>query len=113
LYSMTPHSHFRGMASDFIAEYPDGKKEVLLSVPKYDFNWQTTYGLSTPKLLPKGTKLTHSTTYDNSSQNKANPDPTIEVLWGEQSWEEMLYGAYSFRYADEMPNAMKTSQAAQ
>jgi peroxiredoxin len=101
IYSLTPHSHFRGAASEFIAEYPDGKTETLLSVPKYDFNWQTTYRLAQPKLIPKGTKLTHSTTYDNSSLNAANPDPSIVVHWGEQSWEEMLYGSISFRYADE------------
>ena len=110
IYSFTPHSHYRGAASNFVAEYPDGRKEILLSVPKYDFNWQTTYGLATPKFLPKGTRLTHSTTYDNSVQNKANPDPSIVVHWGEQSWEEMLYGAYSFRYADEVTDEQRTSQ---
>src|SRR5690606_11151459 len=77
VYSLTPHWHFGGKASNFVATYPDGKQEILLSVPKYDFNWQTTYGFATPKLWPKGTKLTHSTTYDNSVQNKANPDPNI------------------------------------
>lgn len=110
LYSLTPHSHFRGTASNFVAEYPDGTKETILSVPKYDFNWQTTYAFATPKAIPKGTKLTHSTTYDNSSLNKANPDPSIVVHWGEQSWEEMLYGAIGFRYADEVNESQKTSQ---
>lgn len=112
VYSLTPHSHFRGKASSFVAQYPDGTEEVLLSVPKYDFNWQTTYGFATPKSLPKGTKLTHSTTYDNSSQNKANPDPNAEVRWGEQSWEEMLYGNVSFRYVEEVTDAAKLTQAA-
>ena len=102
IYDLTPHSHFRGKASNFVAKYPDGKEEVLLSVPKYDFNWQTTYTFSTPKALPKGTTLIHSTTYDNSAQNKANPDPNIEVRWGEQSWEEMLYGNVSYRNSDEV-----------
>lgn len=110
VYSLTPHSHFRGKASNFVATYPDGKQEILLSVPKYDFNWQTTYGFATPKLLPKGTKLTHSTTYDNSVQNKANPDPNIEVRWGEQSWEEMLYGNVSFRYVDDTTAEVKPQQ---
>ncbi|HYM34922.1 MAG TPA: hypothetical protein VET48_05960, partial [Steroidobacteraceae bacterium] len=113
IYSLTPHSHFRGSASSFVAEYPDGTKETLLSVPKYDFNWQTTYAFATPKLIPKGTKLTHSTTYDNSTLNKANPDPSIVVHWGEQTWEEMLYGAIGFRYADEVTDAPKVSQAGQ
>jgi hypothetical protein len=110
IYSLTPHSHFRGDASSFVAEYPDGTKETLLSVPKYDFNWQTTYAFATPKAIPKGTKITHSTTYDNSSLNKANPDPNITVHWGEQTWEEMLYGNMSFRYVDETAAVEKTSQ---
>jgi peroxiredoxin len=113
IYSLTPHSHFRGSASNFVAEYPDGTKETLLSVPKYDFNWQTAYGFTTPKVIPKGTKITHSTTYDNSTLNKANPDPNIEVHWGEQSWEEMLYGNISFRYVDDTTAVQKTSQTAQ
>jgi hypothetical protein len=98
LYSLLPHSHYRGVASDFVATYPDGREEILLSVPSYDFNWQTTYQLKTPKRLPAGTKIVHSTTWDNSAQNPANPDPSKEVRWGRQSWNEMLFGAVSFRY---------------
>jgi AhpC/TSA family./Copper type II ascorbate-dependent monooxygenase, C-terminal domain. len=101
VYSLLPHSHFRGKASNFVATYPDGTQEVLLSVPNYDFNWQTTYELTTPKRLPAGTKVTHSTTWDNSTQNKANPDPNREVPWGQQTWDEMLYGVVRFRYVDE------------
>ncbi len=101
VYSLLPHSHFRGKASNFIATYPDGTQETLLSVPNYDFNWQTTYELTTPKRLPAGTKVTHSTTWDNSTQNKANPDPNREVPWGQQTWDEMLYGVVRFRYVDE------------
>jgi hypothetical protein len=101
VYSLLPHSHFRGKASNFVATYPDGTQETLLSVPNYDFNWQTTYELATPKRLPAGTKVTHSTTWDNSTQNKANPDPNREVPWGQQTWDEMLYGVVRFRYIDE------------
>ena len=101
VYSLLPHSHFRGTASNFIATYPDGTQETLLAVPHYDFNWQTTYELTAPKRLPAGTKVTHSTTWDNSSQNKANPDPNREVPWGQQTWDEMLYGVVRFRYVDE------------
>jgi hypothetical protein len=101
VYSLLPHAHFRGKASSFVATYPDGRQEVLLSVPNYDFNWQTTYELTTPKLLPAGTKVTHSTTWDNSAQNKANPDPNRVVPWGQQTWDEMLYGVVRFRYVDE------------
>jgi len=110
IYDVTPHSHFRGAVSNFVAEYPDGTRETILSVPKYDFNWQTTYAFASLKLIPKGTKLTHSTTYDNSVQNKANPDPNITVHWGEQTWEEMLYGSINFRYVDEVTAKQQVSQ---
>lgn len=102
LYSLLPHSHFRGVASNFVAYYPDGTEEILLSVPAYDFNWQTSYILEEPKKLPAGTKVVHSTTWDNSAQNPANPDPNRDVPWGQQSWDEMLFGAMSFRYLDEV-----------
>jgi hypothetical protein len=101
IYSLMPHSHVRGNGAEYVAQYPDGSREVLLSVPKYDFNWQTTYELAEPKLLPKGSTLSYNTTYDNSAQNKANPDPSIEVRWGSQTWEEMLYGDVRFRYPDD------------
>jgi hypothetical protein len=97
IYRLTPHAHYRGRASEFVAIYPDGKQETLLSVPKYDFNWQTTYTLKTPKQVPAGTKIVHTTVYDNSSQNPANPDPNRTVPWGEQSFDEMLYGVVQFR----------------
>lgn len=102
VYSMLPHSHYRGIASDFVAYYPDGTEEILLSVPAYDFNWQTTYVLKEPKVLPAGTKIVHSTTWDNSAQNPANPDPNRTVPWGQQSHDEMLFGAISFRYLEEV-----------
>ena len=97
IYSLLPHSHYRGKASNFVAFYPNGEEEILLSVPNYDFNWQTTYRLETPKILPAGTRLVHSTTWDNSSQNPANPDPNKEVRWGRQSWAEMLFGSVTYR----------------
>jgi mono/diheme cytochrome c family protein len=102
VYSLTAHAHFRGNSANYVATYPDGRQETLLSVPRYDFNWQTTYELAEPKVLPKGTKLVYTASYDNSPQNKANPDPNIEVRWGEQSWEEMLYGNVRLRYLDEV-----------
>ncbi len=75
VYSLLPHSHFRGKASNFVATYPDGTQETLLSVPNYDFNWQTTYELAAPKRLPAGTKVTHSTTWDNSIAEQGEPGP--------------------------------------
>jgi hypothetical protein len=64
--------------------------------------------LKEPKLLPKGTKLIYDTVYDNSSQNKANPDPNIEVRWGEQTWQEMIYGNVRYRYVDETTQVSQT-----
>ncbi len=97
LYSLLPHAHYRGKASEFVAHYPDGTTEKLVSVPRYDFNWQTTYVLKEPKVLPAGTRIVHRTWWDNSSRNPANPDHTRNVPWGRQSWDEMLFGAMSFR----------------
>jgi mono/diheme cytochrome c family protein len=93
--ALTPHMHVRGKDMIYIAHYADGTDETLLSVPKYDFNWQITYQLAKPKLLPKGTKLEVIAHYDNSTANKFNPDPTKDVRWGDQTWEEMMIGFYS------------------
>jgi hypothetical protein len=95
LTSMMPHMHVRGKSMTYIATYPDGRSETLLSVPRYDFNWQHTYELAEPKLLPKGTKLEIIATYDNSTGNPFNPDPSATVRWGDQTWEEMMIGFYS------------------
>jgi len=92
LTSLTPHMHVRGKDMTYTAFYPDGTSEVLLSVPKYDFNWQITYELASPKHLPKGTKIEVVAHYDNSPGNKYNPDPTKDVKWGDQTWEEMMIG---------------------
>ena len=81
--------------------YPDGRYEILLSVPNFDFNWQTSYELAEPKLIPAGSTLVQHNWWDNSAQNKANPNPNIEVRWGQQSFEEMLFGAFMMRFLDE------------
>jgi len=90
--SLTPHMHVRGKDMTYTAIYPDGTSEVLLTVPKYDFNWQITYELATPKLLPKGSRVEVVAHYNNSPSNKYNPDPTKDVKWGDQTWEEMMIG---------------------
>ena len=95
LTGMTPHMHVRGKDMIYIAHYPDGTTETLLSVPKYDFNWQLSYQLKTPKVLPKGTQIEVIAHFDNSTQNKFNPDPTKDVRWGDQTWEEMMIGFFS------------------
>ncbi|MEQ8859434.1 MAG: redoxin domain-containing protein [Pseudomonadales bacterium] len=101
LYTLFPHSHYRGKASTFELVYPDGRQEMLLSVPAYDFNWQRGYDFVEPMQVPAGSKLIHRTVYDNSAKNPANPDPSRTVPWGLQSWDEMLYGAFSYAWAEE------------
>jgi len=95
LTQVYPHMHVRGKAVQYKILYPDGREEVLLSVPKYDFNWQTSYRLAEPKLMPKGSTLMVIAHFDNSKANRYNPDPESEVRWGDQTWEEMLIGYYS------------------
>ena len=92
--TLTPHMHVRGKDMTYIAHYPDGTSETLLRVPKYDFNWQITYELATPKVLPRGTELEVIAHYDNSPNNKFNPDASKDVRWGDQTWEEMMIGFY-------------------
>ena len=100
VYSLLPHAHYRGKASEFVAHFPDGSKETLLSVPRYDFNWQTNYDLKEPRFLPAGTKMVHRTWWDNSARNPANPDASRDVPWGQQSWDEMLFGSVRYRVAE-------------
>jgi mono/diheme cytochrome c family protein/thiol-disulfide isomerase/thioredoxin len=94
--ALMPHMHVRGKAYKFEAVYPDGKREVLLDVPRYDFNWQITYRYAKPKLLPKGTKIIATAAFDNSADNPANPDPTRRVPWGLQTTDEMMLGYIEF-----------------
>jgi mono/diheme cytochrome c family protein len=96
LTSFMPHMHVRGKDFKYTAVYPDGREEVLLNVPKYDFNWQLTYIPEKPIFLPKGTRLDCVAHFDNSTKNKFNPDPSKEVRWGDQTWEEMMIGWYTF-----------------
>jgi hypothetical protein len=95
LVNLTPHMHLRGKSFKYEAQYPDGTTEVLLDVPKYDFNWQIRYMLKEPKLMPKGSRLITTAYFDNSAENLANPDPTKTVTFGDQTWEEMMFGFYT------------------
>lgn len=101
LYTLYPHSHYRGYHVELKAILPDGKETMLLSLPKYDFNWQRDYDPVKPILVKAGTKLVATWVYDNSVHNTANPDPTRNVTWGEQSHEEMMYFRVNYRWADE------------
>jgi peroxiredoxin len=96
LLSLEPHMHLRGKSFVITADYPDGRAEILLSVPRYDFNWQTVYRLTQPKSIPKGTRIHCEAHFDNSPSNPANPDPTRTVTWGEQSWDEMMIGLIDY-----------------
>jgi len=103
LWTMHPHMHLRGKDMTYTATYPDGREEIVLRVPKFDFGWQTDYWLAQPITLPKGSKLHVTAHFDNSPANKANPDPAATVRWGDQTWEEMMIGF--FTYTVEKPNA--------
>ncbi len=87
-----PHMHLRGKAFKYEATFPDGRKQTLLDVPRYDFNWQLSYRLAEPLELPKGTTLNLTAWYDNSKNNPANPDPSRTVKWGPQTFDEMMIG---------------------
>jgi mono/diheme cytochrome c family protein len=96
LYSMLPHTHVRGKAWKFEMVFPDGRREVVLSVPNYDFDWQHEYVFREPLRLTPGTKILATAWYDNSKANKSNPDPTKDVWWGDQTWEEMMFTQLTF-----------------
>ncbi len=91
-----PHMHLRGKSFRYEAVFPDGKTEVLLSVPRFDFNWQASYRLVKPYAMPKGSKVHCVAHFDNSEKNLNNPDSTKEVRWGDQTWEEMMIGWVEF-----------------
>lgn len=99
--AMMPHMHYRGKKVLYKLLFEDGTEETLLSVPDYDFNWQTSYRFKEPKAVPAGTKVKITGWWDNSVDNPTNPDPTIDVTFGEATHEEMLFGWISFTNADE------------
>jgi len=95
IYTLSPHAHFRGKAANFVATYPDGREETLLSVPKYDFNWQTRYELKTPKLLPE--EPNSHTRYMGqlrAKQRQSRSEPRRDV--GRADLGRMLYASFSF-----------------
>lgn len=105
LLGMMPHMHLRGKSFEYTATFPDGRKEVLLSVPQFDFNWQTSYRLKQPLSIPEGTKIECVAHFDNSAGNPANPDPAQKVTWGDQTWEEMMIGYLD--YVEDQPTNPK------
>jgi len=92
LYTLWPHMHTRGKEMTYVLTHPDGREEVLLSVPNYDFNWQIFYELKEPLRISAGSTIKTIGSYDNSAANKWNSAPQKEVYWSEQSWDEMYVG---------------------
>jgi len=101
LYGITPHAHVRGSSTQVSILYPNGKEEKLLALPRYNFNWQYEYFLKTPLKVPAGAKILAKWTYDNSTRNPGNPDPTKRVFWGEQTSDEMMATYLHYRWVDE------------
>lgn len=96
LLSLSPHMHVRGKSYRYELQKNDGKRETILDIPAYDFNWQTTYVLSEPMPMVEGERLVGTATFDNSEDNLNNPDPKAEVRWGDQTWDEMMIGYYHY-----------------
>lgn len=94
MVSLMPHMHLRGKDFLYKVVYPTGETQTLLSVPKYDFNWQLIYVLDQPLVLPKGSRIECTAHFDNSINNRFNPDPTATVHFGEQTWDEMMIGFF-------------------
>ncbi|MBI3262183.1 MAG: thiol-disulfide isomerase [Acidobacteria bacterium] len=109
IWSMLPHTHVRGIRWSYEATYPDGRTETILAVPNYDFNWQTDYVFKQPLKLSKGTKIHATAWYNNSASNKSNPDPTEDVWWGDQTWEEMMFTGLAYS-VDPRPAAPTAAQ---
>ena len=98
IHSFLPHMHFRGKHMRFFADYPDGTREELINIAKYNYNWQLSYTYEEPKFVPGGTKITAVAAWDNSARNPSNPDPDRAVDWGNESWDEMFFGAVSWKF---------------
>ena len=96
ILSLMPHTHLRGTGFLYELIYPDGRIEKILPVSRYDFNWQLNYFFETPLAVPAGSKLRATGWFDNSADNPANPDPTREVPFGEQTWDEMMIGFFNW-----------------
>jgi hypothetical protein len=103
LAGLHPHMHTRGKDFEYRIVYPDGRTETILRVPKYNWRWQLWYNLAEPLVLPKGTKIECTAHFDNSADNPENPDPTKTVIWGQQSWDEMMVGFFNLVFDAKMP----------
>jgi hypothetical protein len=115
---LMPHMHLRGKDFEFKALYPTGESQTLLHVPNYSFSWQLVYYSASDIVIPKGTKLHCTAHFDNSANNHWNPDPSKEIHWGEQSWDEMMIGFFDVAIPKDMdvkelfPQKKETERAA-
>ncbi len=103
LAGLHPHMHTRGKDFAYRIVDPDGRTETILRVPKYNWRWQLWYNLADPLFLPKGTKIECTAHFDNSADNPENPDPTKTVVWGQQSWDEMMVGFFNLVFDAKTP----------
>ena len=101
LLSFMPHMHFRGKRMKFVAKLPDGTEQEILSVPHYQFNWQVRHQIE-PMFVPAGTEIVAIGAFDNSAQNQFNPDPSQDIDWGPQSWDEMFIGYMRWQHVEDM-----------
>ena len=99
-----PHGHARAKDFTYTLQYPDGRQETVLSVPRYDYNWELQYVTARPVRIPKGTKMVVEAHYDNSSANKNNPNPNVWVYYGQQKWEEMMNGIFGVLVDVDVPD---------
>ena len=111
IVSWMPHMHVRGKDFLYTIVYPDGRTEVALNVPRYDFNWQLQYDLAKPIHLPAGTRIDCVAHFDNSTNNAANPNPNQEVKWGDQTWEDMMIGFFGYTAPVQAKPAVEASKA--
>ena len=109
-YAISPHMHLRGKDMRFLVVWPDGREELLLDVPRYDFNWQTEFEFAEPLKIPGGSTLIVRGHYNNSLNNRYNPAPDKEVYWGEQSWDEMFEGWIKYSIDSQTLTEQPTTQ---
>ena len=112
LLNLMPHMHVRGKSFRYELQTVDGRKETVLDVPHYDFNWQTSYQLAEPLSISAGSSLHVVAHYDNSENNLNNPNPKATVRWGEQTWDEMLIGYFDVAVPREAFDAARKLTAA-
>jgi hypothetical protein len=113
LVALHPHMHARGKSFEYRLVFPNGKKETILSVPVYNWHWQLWYNLAEPIDLPQGTKIECTAHFDNSANNPENPDPSKAVIWGQQSWDEMMVGFFNLKFDARMsPSELKAVEGA-